>query len=196
MTPPKTPHGQHYSWSEWEDIVHQLTAYANFLLRHATLRLRDEVTILGMMPGDFAQNAITKYLSGDRRWNPEKCPSFVLFLKGIVRSDLSESFRKAARMDRTRNTSDANFGPDVAGGVPDILVYMEVETFKSWATEQLALRDDPVLNVCWEALLAGGIPPRELAKLHGLPVQDVYNGQRRLKLLLAQGIDRLDLTDD
>jgi hypothetical protein len=77
---------------DWEEIIQRLTKYANKLVAaNAWLRLRGGTPPGGKLGEDYAMQAIKKLFTsestGTRIWSPEL--PLLVFLKGIVRSDIS-----------------------------------------------------------------------------------------------------------
>ncbi len=78
---------------DWDDIIERLTAYANFLVAGLTwLQSRAGLPPGGKSGEDYAMDAIRKVFdserTGRRKWQPERVSLYV-FLKGVVRSDVS-----------------------------------------------------------------------------------------------------------
>ena len=78
---------------DWDEIIERLTVYANYLVAGRTwLQCRAGLPPGGKSGEDYAMEAIRKLFeserTGKRRWDPESVSLFV-FLKGVVRSDVS-----------------------------------------------------------------------------------------------------------
>ncbi|MCW5941959.1 MAG: hypothetical protein KIS66_06990 [Fimbriimonadaceae bacterium] len=78
---------------DWDDTIERLTAYANFLVGGLSwLQARAGLPPGGKSGEDYAMEAIRKLFdserTGKRKWDPERVSLYV-FLKGVVRSDVS-----------------------------------------------------------------------------------------------------------
>lgn len=88
---------------DWDDIIKRLTLYASRLVASKSwLRAPG-----GKKGEDYAMNAIGKLFesgkTGTRKWNPERVSLYV-FLKGIVRSDVSTDVESAENIRTLRLT--------------------------------------------------------------------------------------------
>lgn len=176
----RTPQEALALFPDMSTVQRKLEAYAQRKIREAT---RNKLLAVdARLPEDFVQAAILKFLTGDRKWNPQKCPSLFQFLKGIVRSDLSDAFRKASRIDPFVNTSESLPEPVLRSGFPAGPDVWEPEVIWQRVEAEVQERSDSVLSECWHGFQQDK-RPREISEDAGIPIHVVYNGQRRLASL-------------
>jgi len=82
----------------WEEIILKLDAYALYKARkkYWPSASRDGHVLLGgCSPQDVVREAIRRVFEGSRKWDPEKEPDLLKYLKGVVDSILSAMVNSA-----------------------------------------------------------------------------------------------------
>jgi hypothetical protein len=146
---------------------------------------------------DFAMEAISRALSGKRKWNKAKYATLVDFLRGAIDSILSSAVREAENKE-TRIVSS----PD-----PDVITFVDTpsedpqpvqilidrgwrQQFGVFRDESVKeLEDDPQLSELFSCLESGQTAPSEISLLLGITAQDVTN----LKKRLARKLEKLEM---
>jgi hypothetical protein len=176
----------------------RLIAYAKDRIRFAAFTsvarpavINGELTIDGKSALDFAQVAIAKFGDGRRKWNPEACPDFLMFLKGVVRSLISNAARRSAQhsqVDITTCPEAEGTGDDLGNKTllpPDKLLIMkeeEANRHQFWKDFKMVLhrRGDEELLCFIEALEIGWSTTVELSKNTGIAEKRIYELRRKL----------------
>lgn len=132
----------------WDAIIKRLTSYANHLVASRSW-LQSQA---GMPPGgksgeDYAMDAIRKLFesekTGKRKWNPERVSLYV-FLKGVVRSDVSTDVESVENVLTQRPTqhfdaeswSDTTLLEVIESFSEDENVVAAIEAFMDGATDE------------------------------------------------------------
>lgn len=147
----------------------------------------------------IVSKALTKVLTGERRWNPQTAPDLQKYLMGVIDSLLSHlaqhqdntTLRAVPRRDaRPDDGSEALLRP--APGVTDwhqepqdpesVLLQHEQTAYEDRVLQHLldVSQDDPLVTQIIQAMWDGHDKPSEVATALGLPVSDVYNAIKRL----------------
>ena len=176
---------------DWESIGEQLTTFADCRMRRALGHKGKQGGIQGKTASDFAWGAISKLLGCDRNWNRKKCPDVMVLLKGVVRSDLSEAYRKVLRnksgpVPEEASGESTQFSVDHDPGSK-----LDFEIISGTIGEILKQVNDPVIALCWKAMVLNEMTAQELSREEGIPLQEVYNGRRRLKYLMSKVVSNL-----
>lgn len=132
---------------DWDDIIRRLTSYANYLVAGKSW-LQSQA---GLPPGgkggeDYAMGAIRKLFesekTGKRKWDPDRVSLYV-FLKGVVRSDISTDVESLENVLTQRPTEhfDAESRCDttlldvIESFIDDENIVKAVEAFMDGATD-------------------------------------------------------------
>jgi len=129
---------------------------------------------------DLVMDAVSKVLTGDRRWDREKTPDPVDFLCSVVKS-LASSRRKAeARRPPPRLSAEV---AESVGALqprqPNWDEAIDAERFVDDLIGECG--DDKVCEKVVELIVFEGCEPAEIAERLGLPATDVYAARKRLK---------------
>jgi hypothetical protein len=139
----------------------------------------------GATPGDIAAEAILKVLDGTRHHDPAKCPDLLVFLRHVVRSEVSHLAESAGTQRVRPLTQVQHAGADdpvdmePEGDEPDPLqncIKKEiVDKLKAVAAQD---QDDLVTGIV-ECLDAEITKPVEMAEYLGVPVETINSAQKR-----------------
>lgn len=150
---------------------------------------------LGETVDSIVSKALTKVLTGERRWNPQTAPDFQKYLMGVIDSLLSHLAQHKDNttlraVPRLADGSDALVRP--APGVTDwlqepqdpesALLQHEKTAYEDRVLQYLldVSQDDPLVMQIIQAMQDGYDKPGEVATMLGMPVSEVYNAMKRL----------------
>jgi len=139
---------------------------------------------------DLVNQAISKALEGNRKWNPEKC-SLYTFLCGIIKSDISHLYDGPDHKNLLREygaVSDedgSTKSPSLIDGQASTTDGPKDAALKDESEEKviefyLTLDDDKDLQRLCDYLVDGKTPS-EIATLMNVPPSEIYNARKRLK---------------
>ena len=184
-----------YDWEtvDWHDIIPRLQLFALKKLRGKYWRGSTTNPITGGYEvDDFVFSAISKTISGDRKWNQNI--SLLHHLAGIISSEINHL---AESHDNTiiQYSNEINSNDDY-GKSPTLHLYRH-PCFKSPIRQLLAEEDlnklsetinnqDPDLHKIFLLSLNGTNKPQELAKEAGLSVSQINNLKKRLNRIIDQ----------
>ncbi|MGD9691399.1 MAG: hypothetical protein AB7G17_00995 [Phycisphaerales bacterium] len=156
----------------------------------------------GVSPCDLAAQAIERFLDGTRVWDPATTPDFRQFLRGVVDSLVSHLVKSI----ENRTVREAPVAAAAQIGAPylesqvqarglDAQTPLELCVDKDWRAKfQTAIftevEGDPLLDDLLQCFGAG-LTPAETAELLSVPVEDVYNAQKRLARKLDKVCSKL-----
>ncbi|MAE68943.1 MAG: hypothetical protein CME06_00580 [Gemmatimonadetes bacterium] len=183
--------------TDWARVGVQLVGYAAYLARSYRWGASPTDTIaLGMAAEDVASLAIRKVWTGERCWAPERQPDLLLFLKGVVRSEMGHLYRRSAAQHEIRPPT----GPDGAeseerlairsadtteSADPEVeLIRNEERAHETRRIQELrdAVHDKPELAMIIDAIGRGcGERPRHLAAELSVSVSEINNRLKRLR---------------
>jgi DNA-directed RNA polymerase specialized sigma24 family protein len=190
----------------WADSVKQLVWYAARKLQ----RRRWRGMLGGPVPGgneavDIVQAVCQKVLSGKRRWDPERHPDLLLYLKDQVDSEISNLVRS---VDNTRVQrfpavvdDDGNERPtDPPDGRPspqDLALTQELESkaeeFALGFIDHLAGKTDLLDTVGAVLESDDDSKPADWAQRLHVPATEIYNRKKRLQRELKDYMDKRSL---
>jgi len=189
--------------ADWEAIGKALTAHA---IRQAGKYLWRSKTphdlAKGFSPEEVAQEAIRRVWDFERRWNPEKNPDLLEYLKSVVDSIIwallysddhlktrhfptddagkelrDEVIAAAQENDPTGELPLTSSSPDPESK----FIEFEEETAAEMLLDRLydLTSEDPEIQKIIECKM-DGLKPRAMAEELGIPIEDVRNRIRRL----------------
>jgi hypothetical protein len=143
----------------------------------------------------IVSKALTKVLTGERRWNPQTAPDLQKYLMGVIDSLLNHLAQHkdntALRaVPRQPDGSDAPLSP--APGATDwhpesqdpesVLLQHEQTAYEDRILQHLldVSQDDPLVTQIIQAMRDGHDKPGEVATALGIPVSEIYNAMKRL----------------
>lgn len=156
----------------------------------------------GISPEDLAVEAIERFLDGRRAWDQEEAPDFRRFLRGAIDSMVSHLVKSAencATREAPVAAAAASGKPSPDSQVParglDAETPVELCLDREWrerfrAAVAKEIEGDPLLSDLLQCFGAG-LSPAETAEMLDIPVQDVYNAQKRLGRKLDKVCSRL-----
>ncbi len=200
------------SGEELTELVEHLTDYALRKMRKLSWRgvrfggaamARGQICAPGgVSPADMAAEAIELFLDGTRVWNHAQAADFRQFLRGVVDSLVSHLVTSADN----RATKEAPVTAAAQKGAPyleskvqargrEAQTPLELCVDREWREKcQTAIfkeiEGDPLLNDLLQCFGAE-LTPAEVAEMLSIPVDDVYNAQKRLTRKLDKVCSKL-----
>jgi len=94
---------KHLEEADWVKIITELARYAHWRAYRYKWRSGNPGQLPdGKTPKDIAFEAISKVITGDRAWDPDRYPDLLIHLKWIVKSDLNHLFTSMGHMSSGR----------------------------------------------------------------------------------------------
>ena len=159
-------------------LLRSLAAYSVQRGRHAYGSHARKGFPPGYAPDDVMQEAITRTLGGERRWDPNKDPDLLKYLKDIIDSIYSKCGKTSAtRMHKASVDLDATFevGERDKEDKPRYL--------KGYAIID-ALADGVGATAAAARGIREGLSPKETARKEGVDVEVVNNEKKRIRTIL------------
>jgi hypothetical protein len=180
--------------ADWKELTPRLLFYAEKLIRRCpwqgigiTTGLRSEVSVEGYGPGDFVQEAIERFLSGQRTYNHSI--SLELNARGAIKSliwSLNKSSRRTPTVPATEST-DADSSEGRTEQVANAAAKDSIAEQKRMLEEfERSLAGQTELIQLLRAYKDDCTKPREVEKLTGIPAARVSELKRKLRLRLEQ----------
>lgn len=196
--------------ANWKFIQLKLMEYALFKIARLSWRTPDGSLPRGLTAEDIVVQAIQKTFegatpeadasTGARRWNPQKQPNLLDFLKAVVDSDVShlvnsEEHRVVKHyepQDFERHAGAARLpGSDSAAHAERQMIQNEEERARTeeldWVSSiESAFEDDPEVLLILssyrrQAEEEDQVKPQQVAEDTGLPIETVRNGIKRMR---------------
>lgn len=171
---------------ELDRLVLELTDYADFLIRTKAQWIPGAVLPRGFDAPTLAIEAIERVLEGRRRrWDPEKEPTLLAYLKSVVKSIFSSELQPAAeRLPEVAGVDDegrdlVSEAPSGKPGADELLV---VEQLKEQMLARFEETEDQLVLIC---LFEGITRPSEIADETGLEAEEIYRIKRKIQRRLA-----------
>ena len=169
-----------------EQLILELTEYANFLISTKTWWIPRGVLPQGYDAPGLAREALTRVLDGRRRpWDPLKEPTLAAYLKSVVKSIFSETM-KAAERERVELAAVDPEGRDLVAAGPSTDAGADLELERAQLEEEILAEfnddEDQLVLIC---LFEDLVKPAEIAEETGLSVADVYRIKRKIKRRLS-----------
>jgi DNA-directed RNA polymerase specialized sigma24 family protein len=173
----------------WDELLERLTYHASCKLSRLKWRgVTNGPAPAGIQPEDLAARAIELFLLGKRKWDRTAQPDLEKFLIGVVDSRISSLVRSLENR-KSRRISPPGAGDESAavhdfadwGMDPAKLVVRreEQEAFRAAALK--ALEGDEHAFEVFECFEADITKPADIAEYLGVPVEEIYNVQKRLR---------------
>ena len=160
---------------DWALIMEKL--YAHSLIRLRWFGLTSEKRMQGKEFKDFANEAVTRFFEGKRKWDSKQEPELLNFLKGVVNSLIWSLYKSKERiglsdLDISEVTSDEK------------LLNMMIEA-KIINDDLIDKIEDTILHdeLMWLVFksLVEGMKPIDIHDKYGDSIDDIRNAQKRLR---------------
>ncbi len=170
-----------------EQLILELTDYANFLICTRTRWIPRGVLPQGYDAPGLAMEALSRVLDGRRRpWDPQKEPTLTAYLKSVVKSIFSEML-KAAERQRSELAAVDPEGRDLVAAAVSPNAGADLELERAQLEEKILGEfhddEDQLVLIC---LFQEFVKPAEIAKETGLGVADVYRIKQKIKRRLVR----------
>ena len=174
---------------EWEEITQKLIDYADIRARRFKWRTESNSDLpQGKKAEDIAQEAILKTFDGERKWNPEKYPDIMIFLRLVVKSLInhlanSQNHRRLQRFPENENgeslddTFDLGYSP-----TPEEEVLADETLGKIYEV----INGDKELQSIVDAIMSGYTKSNDIANVTGFDINHVYQLRRKLDRRLSK----------
>ena len=175
----------------WEDISKRLNRYAPMKVNmNKGWRRGGDNLPNGKQSSDFVNDAILQLYDETRVWDRQKCPDLYTFLKGVVRSLVSNaSTGKENKTATTYNTSEPTVGMyrklnhNEASPEQIQIVQDDSQTEKDLCIRCLKIieaQNDDKLLIVFMAMADEILKPQQIAKTTGIEIKEVYNLLKRI----------------
>jgi DNA-directed RNA polymerase specialized sigma24 family protein len=164
------------------EIGHKLSRYAASRIRFYTTWWRREVPG-AKEPADFAHEAILDAYCGRRRWDPDRNPDLLDYLRDVVESKVRNwiSRREGANVPLDGLLTEPEAPPEAR----ELLLDIERE-----------LADEPELWPIVRLFAEGVVKPSDVAEELGIAVEEVINRRKRLRRRLRRLMDSRERIED
>jgi len=185
--------------ADWENIILKLGRHS--AVRINRLSWRHRMLPVGLEVEDIVLESIGDTLGEERKWDPNKNPDLLNYLKSVVDSKIShllelKEYLVTEPLEKTINEQEKNlldttevktdFEGDSAQMFADpeeALVEKEEREHAKNAVELLRekIQGDEELEEIFLCLEEGYTKPSEIAEQLGVDVKEIYNREKRLK---------------
>lgn len=161
---------------DWPSIMVKLYAHAIFRLNW--FGIKSEMRLQGKEYKDFAHDAVTLVYEGRRKWDSQKHPDFIKYLKQVINSLISNLLKA----DQTKRMLDA----DLTDEMNDVMLFddmFEKKIISQDVIEQIevTLTDNPDMWLVFTDLAKGMTPLDISEKYDGMNIEKIRNIQKRLR---------------
>lgn len=184
---------ENYDEVEWEKVIQVLMAYAYSLLGYKQFtNRRDQLSY------DFALEAITKYLEDKEKFNPQRNPDLVNYLKYYLLRRLISNFKESAGVRRRivlkglkdKEKGEYEYSIDQLIG-KDNLIENNVDLNILLDSVNKKLKNKAEEKEIFTLLFYRGLKRSEICKQLKMPLKEYDNRSRRMKRLLDSEIKLL-----
>ena len=180
---------QRLNAQDWEEIFLELNLCVRMQFRGKSELQK------GFEIEDLVCNAIFLIYNGDRKWDYQKDPDIVAFLKFNVLKSLISNYNNAKELSMTTKLSYAGLSevdtelPDPIGNIPDCNhgIDAEMEAKETYDIMIGALAGDDDAQLVFVEL-AQEAKPREIAESLGYKIEDVRNIIKRVERKISKVI--------
>jgi DNA-directed RNA polymerase specialized sigma24 family protein len=179
--------------ADWDRIIPELARFA--LKRVQRLSWKQERIPKGLNADGIACEAIALVFDGDRRWDPEKDPDLMGYLRSVVNSLIShlyelKDYKISERFREYEDGGEQVPVPEGADGPVDLIndpEKMLIEQEEARLGEELYddlldfLKDDDELGEVVLCIREDAVKPREIARLLGVEAEEIYSRKKRLQ---------------
>lgn len=166
---------------DWRQIYPVLHVYAKHCAAVYFWK-KDKDLPKGNEPIDLVQEAITKVITGERRWDPQKEPDLVRYLKMTIKSLIrnllaSEDYKKTRKFAIVGDDGDFHEEFEDTGQSFDA----RIEFDDIWQHVVEITKDDDEIQLVLMYMSDGITTRKELAEALGLPATEIDNISKRIK---------------
>jgi hypothetical protein len=157
----------------WDVIIIKLTAYA---IWQCNVNYRDLPSTIE--PEDLVMDAIDKVYSGVRKWDAQKDPDLLNFLKSVVQSHLDNEIRTGRHAQEFEELQESSAA--VTEDIDSELYYQQMD-------EKIieTMKGDPEVCLVYKGF-KDGLKPGEISEEYGVSIDLVRNAQKRLRTIVLK----------
>lgn len=203
--------------ADWKRIIPELTQYA--LSRLRLKFFENNSPLNGSLPKDIAEDvvmeSIRKVLDDTRSWKPDEKDNFVIYLKSVIKSEIShldddKEHKTTERFPTKTGSNDGQYVEELLEKAHPLEEHTEgvaiappLNPEESLEEKERFNRDkimeekimekvnhDPELADVVLCIMMGLSRPRDIAAELGIPVKEVNNRQKRLRRIYKDLCDR------
>lgn len=195
---------------DWQKISLELAKHTALKVRRLYWRTPcEEILPEGETIKSLVSKAVEKVLSGERKWNPDKNPDLLKYLKSVLDSLISHLATSIDNqlLQRFQVTNDGQDKQDLLtradtpyatelGKTPEELMLEKekAERDNKILSELIdVISDDEELSILWNCFEKGIVKADEIAKETGFDVSHVYQLRRKLDRRAATLGEKLGL---
>jgi RNA polymerase sigma factor (sigma-70 family) len=174
--------------NQWGVLLKQLTLYAEFKLDNIGFQPRSELDSLN--GEDFAQEAIKRLIEGRRKWDPQKHPDLLIYLKLVVKSLISNHIKSSRSSPvRTKDLLESMATEEGGEDGTSFVDYSNQEevivSAERWSEIESAFGEDQDGFIFFTDWL-DETSPREIAANYNVDVNTVNNKIRKGKRIITK----------
>lgn len=163
---------------DWGSIFPELYAYAYARRNYPCL-------YPGVSPEDLVNDAVQKVLAGERKWNPDKHPDIVIFLKSVIKSIASHALKSHKIMNKCHGEFSQQASDNTAQRQVD-----DTETRRHYSDIvdqiELALQDDEELLLLFYAMQEGHFNDQDLSEALEMDITTIRNAKKRMRRRISE----------
>jgi len=178
-----------------EKVYKKLLAYTLYKKSFYKWNHEKQTTTKGREANDYVGEAILKAIDEEgRNWNKDKCPDLIVYLKGIIRSGLSNSITSKENElgsnlvlhdeKYSHKLPESNYSASKNVDIEDAKIERK-QTLKERKSviDGIAKDDDDYVQFVFEEMLKG-YKSEVIAERLEIDINDVYKCSRRIKYAL------------
>ena len=176
------------NWLAKQDYVSLnriLIAYAKARLKPLHWNHNHEGATKGMSPNDFVKQALEKFMTGVRTWEPDGIDP-IKCLKGIISSDISNAITsKENKTSSALSLSEIENEHEIPiiSYFPDPESQLIADDLQAKIKKAVSEIDDPdgILSIVCDATIDEQMLPREIHEAFDIAINQVYNALKRIR---------------
>lgn len=160
---------------DWASIMEKL--YAHSIIRLHWFGLTSEKRMQGKEFKDFANEAVTRFFEGKRKWDSKKEPDLLNYLKGVVNSLIWSLYKSKERIE----LSDLDI-TEVISDEKLINKIIEAKIINDDLVDKIenTILHDELMWLVFKSLVEG-MKPEDIEDKYGDSIKDIRNAQKRLR---------------
>ena len=166
---------QQLSDEQWALILKKLTLYADYKLDNLGFQPRTEFDSVD--GEDFVQEAIKRVIEGTRKWNIDKHPDFLIFLKMVVKSLILNHLKQSINSPVKITDISAIYNEEDQGGIVSYMEYASTDevliSTETWQKIEVAFGED-IEGFIFFCDWLDNLSPKVIATNYNIDVTFVY----------------------
>lgn len=175
--------------ADWGVIIDKLTYFAINKVNFHTKAGKTHVFPRGFSIEDIVGEAIKLVWNKERKWNPDKYPDLLIYLKTVIKSIISHLFETS---EYSEVSKAADIGDDIT--VPDtgelndpesvVISNDQINSLKRKILDHTDGDDD--LTKIVNAIFEGFEKSREISEYTGIDIEKVYKKREKLRQIVSK----------